>query len=171
MLGTLILTSILTGLVGTAIMLLFLYLPVLWSGLYYDTLGAIGSIWTRRVDLRSRLIGALFLFAGGIVFALLYGAFVILFLTEAGGIFDAPDYRILPSVPAEVDLFYPLIGLVGGFGQGLYTSLITSFIVTDFHPLPEFRDPYPLIVSFLVGHMVFGTVVTFFQHQLLQFFV
>ena len=170
MFGTLVLSSILTGLLGTAIMVVFLYLPVLWGGLYYDTLAAIGSIWTRQTDLRSRLIGALFLFAGGIVFALMYGAFVVLFMTETG-VFEAAGYRILPSAPAQIDLFYPLIGLVGGFGQGIYMSLISSFVITDFHPLPEFRDPFPLIVSFLVGHMVFGTVVAFFQHQLLQFMI
>lgn len=170
MFWTLLLTSVVTGLLGTAIMVLFLYLPLLWGGLYYDTLGAIGSIWTRVADMRARLIGALILFAGGIVFAMLYGAVALLFMTETGA-FEAVGYRILPSAPAQIDLFYPLIGLVGGAGQGIYMSLIASFVITDFHPLPDFRDPFPLIVSFLIGHMVFGTVVTFFQHQLLQLMI
>ena len=170
MFGTLLMSSIVTGLVGTAVMVVFLYLPVLWGGLYYDTLGAIGSIWTRTVDLRTRLVGALILFAGGIAFAMFYGAFALMFMIGAGA-YDAPSYRILPSLVTSLDLFYPFIGLIGGFGHGLYMSLITSFIVTDFHPLPQFRDPYPLIVSFVIGHMVFGTVVMFFQHQLLQLMI
>ena len=56
MFWNLLTSSVITGLVGTAVMIVFLYLPVLWGGLYYDTLGAIGSIWTRPVDLRTRLI-------------------------------------------------------------------------------------------------------------------
>ena len=171
MFGTLFLSSIVTGLLGTAVMLLFLYLPLLWSGLYYDTLGAIGSIWTRAADGRGRLIGAIFLFAGGVAFAMFYGAFVLMFMTGAGGIFDAPAYRVRATLPATVDLFFPLAGMVAGFGHGIYMSLIASFVITDFHPLERFRDPLPLIVSFLVGHTVFGLVVTFFQHQLLQLMI
>ena len=99
-----------------------------------------------------------------------YGSFALMFMIGAGA-YEAPAYRILPSVTTSIDLFYPFIGLVGGFGQGIYMSLITSFIVTDFHPLPQFREVYPLVASFLVGHMVFGTVVMFFQHQLLQLMI
>jgi zinc transporter ZupT len=62
---------------------------------------------------------------------------------------------------------YPLLGLVGGLGQGIYVTLISTFIITDFHPVTSYRQAYPLILSFLVGHMVYGVVVMF-QHQLLQ---
>lgn len=167
MFTSLLLSSVLTGLLATAVMVVFLYLPLLWNGMYYDTLGAIGSIWTRQVTERARLIGALFLFAGGIVFALFYGAFALMFMQGVGA-FQAVSYPVLPGLPTRVDLFFPFLGLVGGFGQGIFMSLITSFIVTDFHPLERFRDPAPLILSFLIGHTVFGVVVMFFQHQVLQ---
>ena len=170
MLTPLLLSSVLTGLLGTAIMVVFLYLPLLWNGIYYDTLASIGAIWTRQANDRSRVIGAMFLFAGGMVFALFYGAFVMMFM-EGVGAFQGVQYRVLPNLPTTIDLFFPFLGLVGGFGQGIFMSLITSFIVTDFHPLEQFRDPTPLIMSFLVGHTVFGVVVMFFQHQVLQLLV
>jgi len=165
MLTALILSSVVSGLAATAVMLVVLYLPTLWGGPYYDTLGALGSMWTRKVDERARVLGLLLLFAGGIVFAMFYGAFVLMFLE---GPFDIPRYVILPRLPTEVNLMYPLVGLVGGFGHGIFMALITTFIATDFHPLGEYRNPFTLILSYLIGHAVFGATVMFFQHQLLQ---
>lgn len=167
MLTSLALSSVLTGVVGTAVMVLFLYLPLLWNGVHYDTLASIGSIWTREANDRSRLIGMLLLTAGGVAFAAFYGAFVLMFMTEAGAFRGVP-YVVFPSAPTTIDLFFPFLGLVGGFGQGIFMSLVTSFVVTDFHPLERFRDPFPLLLSFLIGHTVFGVVVMFFQHQVLQ---
>jgi len=164
---SLLLSSVLTGLLATAVMVVFLYLPLLWNGTYYDTLAAIGSIWTREANDRSRVLGGLVLFAGGVAFALFYGAFVLMFLQGVGA-FRGPQYIVFPNAPTTIDLFFPFLGLVGGFGQGIFVSLITTFVITDFHPLERFRDPAPLILSFLVGHTVFGVVVMFFQHQLLQ---
>jgi hypothetical protein len=168
MILTLTLTSVLTGLVGTAVMIAILQLPLLWGGKPYDTLGSLGAIFTRRLDARSRVLGALFLALGGIGFAAVYGWVALMFLT---GTFDGPVYQVLRDFPTTIDLFYPLLGLVGGFGHGMFASLIGAFVVTDFHPVEEMRDPFGLLRSFLVGHTVFGVVVMFFQQQLLQFFV
>jgi hypothetical protein len=168
MILALTLTSVLTGLLGTALMVAILQLPLLWGGKPYDTLGALGAIFTRTVDARSRTLGAVFLAAGGIAFAAVYGWVALMFLT---GTFQGADYRVLPDFPTQIDLFYPLLGLVGGFGHGMFAALITTFVVTDFHPIEEMRDPFGLVRSFLVGHTVFGVVVMFFQQQLLQFFV
>jgi len=165
MLTALILASVVSGLAATAVMLVVLYLPAFWGGPYYDTLGALGSMWTRKVDERARVLGTVLLFVGGIIFAMFYGAFVLMFLE---GPFDMPRYVILKSLPTEVNLFYPLMGLVGGFGHGIFMSLITTFIATDFHPLQEYRNAFSLILSYLIGHAVFGATVMFFQHQLLQ---
>lgn len=164
----LVLTSVLTGLLGTAVMVAFLQLPVIWGGKVYDTLGALGALFTRRVDDRSRVIGALFLSAGGVGFSVAYGWVALMFLT---GTFQGPEYVILRDFPTTVDLFYPILGLVGGFGHGVFAALITTFVVTDFHPIEEMRDPFGLVRSFLVGHSVYGVIVMFFQHQLLQLFV
>lgn len=163
----LLFSSVAAGLIATAVMIVFLYLPLLWGGAYYDTLGAIGAIYLQRTSDRARLLGALTLFAGGILFALFYGAFVLMFVF---GPFPPPDYTITLG-PADVNLFFPLLGLIGGFGQGIFVSLLSSFLITDHHPLPEYRDTFNLILSFMVGHTVYGVVVMFFQSQFLGFFV
>ena len=67
------LTSVLTGLLGTSLMVAVLNVPQIWGGQVYDTLGALGAVFTRRVDARSRVLGAMFLAAGGIGFAVAYG--------------------------------------------------------------------------------------------------
>ncbi|MDA0700098.1 MAG: hypothetical protein O3A02_02670 [bacterium] len=162
------LTSILTGLLGTALMVAVLNMPLIWGGQVYDTLGALGAVFTKRVDARSRTVGALFLALGGIAFATAYGWVALMFVN---GTFEGPDYQVLRDFPTRIDLFFPILGLVGGFGHGMFAALITTFVVTDFHPIEEMRDPFGLVRSFLIGHTVFGVVVMFFQQQLLQLFV
>lgn len=164
----LMLTSLLTGLLGTAVMIAFLNVPAIWGGQVYDTLGALGAIFTRRLDARSRVIGGLFLALGGIGFAAAYGWIALMFITDT---FAGANYVVLRDFPTTVDLFYPILGLVGGFGHGMFAALITTFVVTDFHPIEEMRDAFGLVRSFLIGHTVFGVVVMFFQQQLLQFLV
>ncbi len=161
----LMLSSVLTGLLGTAVMLAALNLPLLWGKPTYDTLGTLGSLFTRRLDPQARAIGAVLLAFGGIVFALFYGWIALLFYT---GTFAAPQYLVFRDFPTTVDLFYPLVGLVGGFGQGMFAALILAFVVVDFHPIEAQRSPFDLVQSFLVGNTVFGMVVMYFQHQLLQ---
>ena len=51
-----------------------------------------------------------------------------------------------------------------GAGLGLFHGLVVSlglvWVVTDNHPLDEFRQATPLVfISHFVGHIVFGTVV------------
>jgi hypothetical protein len=162
--SALFLSSILSGLVATAVMIFFLYLPLIWGGVYYDTLGAIGAIIYKKVDGRSRLLGAGLLMLGGVLFAFFYGWFALMFKQ---GSFLIPDYTVVTS-PVTINLFYPLLGLVGGFGQGMFITLISTFIITDFHPVQGYREAFPLILSFIIGHTVYGVVVMFFQHQLLQ---
>jgi hypothetical protein len=164
----LLLTAFLTGLLGTVVMIAVLYIPQIWGGQVYDTLGALGAIFTRRLDERARVIGALFLALGGIAFAVAYAWIALMFVT---GTFDGANYIVLRNFPTTIDLFYPLMGLVGGFGHGMFAAVITTFIVTDFHPIEEMRDPFALVRSFLIGHTVFGLVVMFFSQQLLQFLV
>ena len=162
------LTSVVTGLLGTALMVAALNAPAVWGGSVYDTLGALGAIFTRRIDARSRTIGGLLLALGGVGFAFAYGWVALMFLT---GTFEGPGYIVMRDFPTEVDLFFPILGLVGGFGHGMFAALMVSFIVLDFHPVEEMRDPFGLVRSFLVGHTVFGVAVMFFQHQLLQLFL
>jgi hypothetical protein len=162
------LSSILTGLLGTALMLAFLYAPQAWGRPAYDTVGTLGSLLTGRMDAQARAFGAGLLTIGGIGFAVWYGWIALMFMQ---GVFVAPDYRVLRDFPTEIHLFYPLLGLVGGFAQGMFASLILAFVVTDFHPVATQRDPFALVQSFLIGNTVFGMVVLFFQHQLLQLLI
>jgi hypothetical protein len=84
------------------------------------------------------------------------------------GPFPAPNYVIFPSMPTEINLFFLLLGLVVGIGQGIYVSMIGAFAISDFHPREDYRDLFPLTLPFLIGHTVYGVVVMFFQHQFLQ---
>lgn len=159
MVGALFVSSIVAGLVATAVMVVFLYLPRLWGGVFYDSLGAAGALVFKQVDGRSRLLGAAFLFTGGILFAFFYGWFILMFMN---GTFETPNYIV-----GGLNLFYPFFGLVMGLGQGIYLSMLTTFIVTDFHPIPSYRNALALILSYLIGHMVYGVVVMAVQTILL----
>lgn len=161
----LFLTSFVAGTVGTVAMLITLYLPALWNGMHYDTVGAIGSVITKKVDKRSRVLGAILLLIGGIVFANFYGFFVLMF---ENGTLEPSYYMLLADSKWSINLFYPFIGAVGGLGHGVFMSLITTFIITDFHPVEKYRNMIPLIISFIFGHMVYGAVVLFYQAQILQ---
>lgn len=164
---TLFFSSVASGLIATGVMIVCLYLPVFWQGVYYDTLGALGSIFLREVDARSRMLGAILLLVGGVVFAFFYGWYTLMFLE---GPFPAPPYLIFPGAPLEINLFYPLFGLVAGFCHGIFITLILTFVITDHHPLANYRQAYPLILSFIIGHTVYGMTVMFFQSQFLQLF-
>lgn len=161
---TLLLSSVVSGLIATGVMIGFLYLPLLWRGVHYDTLGALGSILLDDVDARSRLVGAFLLVIGGVVFAFFYGWYTLMFLD---GPFPAPPYFVFPGSPLETNLFYPLFGLIAGFCHGIFITLILTFVITDHHPLQSYRQAYPLILSFIIGHTVYGMTVMFFQSQFL----
>jgi uncharacterized membrane protein YagU involved in acid resistance len=52
------------------------------------------------------------------------------------------------------------LGLGVGFVHGLLVSLMLVWVVSDQHPLDEFRGADLLIgLSHLVGHMIFGAIV------------
>ncbi|MDZ7703224.1 MAG: hypothetical protein U5L04_01910 [Trueperaceae bacterium] len=169
----LFLSSVLAGLVGAGITILFLYLPLLWRGVYYDTLGALGTAALSRTSMpsqnseemaRIRVVGGIFYLGGGVLFAVFYGLVALIFIA---GPFPPPDYTVAFGGGLEINFWYLLLGLVGGFGHGIFVTLITSFIVVEFHPVQAYRDEFSLVLSYLIGHTVYGVVVMFFQSQLL----
>lgn len=162
----LLLSSVAAGLIATSIMLFFLYLPRLWDGQVYDVLGAFGSAITGREDSRSTFIGSLLYYAGGIAFALLYG-WLVLTLMDAPSGAGVPQVIVLSS-PVVINLVYPMMGLMVGLGHGGLVALLVTIVVIEHHPLQRFRDRYTLVVSQIIGHLVFGATVMFFQHQFLQ---
>jgi hypothetical protein len=161
----LLLSSVAAGLIATSVMVFFLYLPLVWRGNYYDVLGAIGSIITKGVNARTRFIGALIYYAGGLFFSIFYG-WVVLSLMQLR--IPIPELDILPGLPVEINLFYPLLGIALGLGHGILAAFFAIIFFIEHHPLEQYRSRFILVISQLISHMVFGVVVTFFQHQLLQ---
>lgn len=162
---SLLLSSVAAGLIATSVMVFFLYLPLVWRGNFYDVLGAIGSLVTKEVSARTRFIGALIYYAGGLVFALLYG-WVTLFLMQVAA--PPPQALILARFPVEINLFYPLLGLALGLGHGILAAFFAVIFFIEHHPLEQYRSRFILVISQLISHVAFGVTVMFFQHQFLQ---
>ena len=157
--------SLAAGLIATLVMVVFLYLPLLWGGDYYDVLGAIGSMVTKEVDARARFVGAALYFLGGILFALLYG-WLTLALLGLNPV-DLPQLTIFPASPVKINLLYPLLGLAVGLGHGVIVGLLMTVLV-EHHPIRRFRTRYILIISQVISHLAYGATVMFFQSQFLQ---
>ncbi len=161
----LLLSSVAAGLIATAVMVFFLYLPLLWRGNYYDVLGALGSAITRKLDGRARFIGSLLYFGGGVFFAIFYGWSVLALMQIPQPI---PELMILSGLPTQINLFYPILGVALGLGQGILVAFIMTIIVIEHHPLEQFRTRFILVISQIISHIAFGATVMFFHSQFLQ---
>ena len=166
MIVALIASSVASGIIATFVMVFFQYLPLAWQGNYFDILGALGSARTRTLDARARFVGALLYSAGGILFAFIYGLLVLGIRPNREFLYLAPSLS-LPGLPVEVNLIYPLLGMAVGLGHGVIVALLTTILITR-HPLETFHTRFILIISQLIGHVVFGFVVMFFQSQFLR---
>src|SRR5690606_38625826 len=97
------------------------------------------------------------------VFALIYGwTFLML-----RGALEPPDYTNLPALPVREYLSIPLLGIVMGLAHSVFVLLVTDFVIADYHPVHEQREPFPVLVSFVLGHVAYGVVVMFFHSQFL----
>ena len=161
----LILSSVAAGIIATVIMMMFLYLPMLWNGNYYDVIGALGSARTGVLDGRSRFIGTVIYFLFGIVFAILYGWLALFMLQNSDAL---PQVSLAAGLPVDVNLIFPLFGLAVGLGHGIIAALIMTVLVIEHHPLERFRTRYILVISQIIGHLVFGFSVMFYHSQFLQ---
>ena len=164
-----VLSSIAAGLIATALMLAVLYLPRAWEGETFDVVGAIGSAITGSVDRRALYLGAVLYFGGGMVFAVFYGWIASLLLGPDG--ITAPAITLGAGLPTEINLFFPLLGLVLGLAHGGVIALFATILIIEHHPIEAFRTRYTLIVSTIFSHLVYGAVVMFFHHQFLQLLV
>lgn len=165
MFWALLLSSVASGLIATSVMVFFLYLPLLWQGNYYDVLGAIGSLITRRTDARTRFIGGLIYYLGGQFFTLFYG-WVVLSLMQMR--YPVPRLELFTGFPVEINLFYPILGIAIGLGHGILAAFFVVIFIIEHHPLAEYRARFILVISQLISHIAFGATVMFFQHQFLQ---
>jgi hypothetical protein len=163
----LVLSSVAAGLIATFVMIIFLYLPLLWGGNYFDVLGALGSFRSGKVDGRARLIGAIIYVIAGILFAYLYG-WAAMALLQSGPNLNFPRYMLFPNAPTEINLLFPAFGLAIGLGHGIIASLLMTIIVIEYHPIEQFHGRYILVLSQIISHLVFGATVMFFQSQFLQ---
>ncbi len=163
----LLLSSVAAGLIATAVMVFFLYLPLLWNGNYYDVLGALGSAITRKLDGRARFLGSLIYFGGGIFFAIFYGWVVLALM---GVPQPVPQIIVLSGLPTQINLFYPILGIALGLGHGILVAFILTIVVIEHHPLEQFRTRFILVISQIISHVAFGITVMFFQSQFLQLF-
>ena len=167
MLVPLLLSSFAAGLIATAFMVFFLYLPQAWGGDTFDVVRAIGSALTGEVDRQSAYLGSVLYFAGGVVFAAFYGWIAALLIGANSGI-QVPQIPLELGLPTDVNLFFPLLGIVLGLAHGGIVALFGTIVIIEHHPLERFRTRYQLIVSQIFSHLVYGAVVMFFHHQFLQ---
>ena len=159
-----IVSSLIAGIVATAAMLASLRLSSIWGVKPLDVTMMFGSLITGKANQKSRLLGLIILFIGGIIFSFLYGLIVFLFLTgRFGGTFGLPEYNWLPGV----NFFYLYLGALGGFGHGTFMALIGGAIIYELHPLDEFKGSMSYIVAALVGHAVFGFTVMLIHNFIL----
>jgi hypothetical protein len=101
---------------------------------------ALGSLITRSRT-NARRVGVIAHVASAVVFSIAYSLLML-----GLGIHD-----VAPAVS---------LGLGVGFVHGMLVSLMLVWVVSDQHPLEEYRGADLLIgLSHLVGHMAFGAVV------------
>lgn len=162
----LVLSSVATGVIATAAMLAAVYLPMVWRARPADVIGMLGSALAGgREGERATYLGSVAFLLGGVAFAFLYGLLATV-LMRAG---DAmPSLPVPLGLPTAIDLAYPLAGLALGFAHGVVVTLLMTIVVTEHHPLHRFRGGMSFVVPLMLGHLVFGAVAGFFQHQFLQ---
>ena len=162
----LLLSSFAAGLIATTLMVFFLYLPRLWQGATYDVMGALGSAMTGKENTQSRFMGMTTYFLVGILFALLYGWIVLALLDDPPAV--GPNWQAFPGAPVTIDLLFPALGALIGFVHGMVVAILVTVIVIEHHPIHRYRENVRLIPSQVLGHVVYGATVMFFQHQFLQ---
>jgi hypothetical protein len=155
----LVLSSVATGVIATAAMLATVYLPLTWRGHPCDVVGMLGSALAGGRE------GARANYLGGVAFAFLYGLLVAALLRFGG---ETPSLALGLDLPTTIDLVYPLAGAALGFAHGVVITLLMTIVVTEHHPLHRFRGGMSFVVPLMLGHLAFGAVAGFFQHQFLQ---
>jgi hypothetical protein len=148
-------SSLVSGLIAVTLTLLLTYLPVFWRGNYFDSLTSLSGGLFKNTNQGSRLNTVLLLFALGIGVALFYAWATGLFLR---GILPAPT-NIEPGKLGAFSVFYPLVGGILGFAQGVLVSLLTTLRVTTVHPLETYRESVPLVRSYLISNALYGAIV------------
>jgi hypothetical protein len=128
------------GLIGAMAMNAFMRLVSFRFSQRVDMTIAVGSLLTGRVD-NARMIGTLIHAGSGVIFGAVY-----LLLFSLTGLVRLPEILML--------------GLGIGFVHGLVVSYGLMFVVSERHPVEQFRTATIEIgLIHLVGHVLFGLTV------------
>lgn len=137
---TTIIFVIISGLIATAIMSLFMEFLTKSDVANADMVRAVGSIITKSYD-ESIKTGLIIQFVFGVFFSFIY--FLIF------GYF----------VPANL-----LIAIISGFAIGFFHGMVVSIgiiiVVAEHHPLERFRDAgFEVAVGHVAGHIIYGLIL------------
>lgn len=133
-------TSVSAGLLGVAALEATMWLASRGLDTRANMVVAIGSLLTRSRN-NAFLVGAFVHATAAIVFSTIYA----LLMLAAG----------FNSLPGSL-----MLGLGIGIMHGILVSLMLVWIVSDTHPLEEFRNASLSVgLSHLAGHVAFGAMV------------
>lgn len=138
--GKILWISVVAGLIATTGMEL-LFRKITKSGLANaDMVRAIGSVFTKSMETAYR-VGIIIHFISGIIFAFIY-TLVISFLNIHGFISCVGS------------------GLLMGFIHGAVVGFVLVVLVSEHHPLAEFRNAGFLVaVAHWGGHLLYGVII------------
>lgn len=133
--GTLVV--ILSGIVATFIMILFLELVTRTKLANADMVRAIGSIITRDYD-KALIPGLIIQFVFGIIFSFIY-------------------FGILSYFTSVIMINGILMGGLMGFFHGIVVGFVGVVTVAIHHPITKFKQAgFSIAVAHLFGHVVYG---------------
>ena len=133
---------VLSGLISSTAMVVFLELVHGFRFAKADMIRAIGSLMTH--DRSTAFAPGLFIhYASGVLFAFLYAGIGV--LAFGSGII-VPDFFIVLSVMTLVGLFH-----------GMVVTMSLVIAVAEYHPLEEYRNAgIGVAVSHLFAHVIYG---------------
>jgi hypothetical protein len=133
-------TSAVAGFLGVAALELVMWLVARGVSTRANMVVAIGSLMTRSLD-NALMVGAFVHATAAIAFSMLYTLLML-----AAGFTGLPEAF--------------MIGLGFGVLHGILMSLILVWVVSDTHPVEEFRRASLAVgLSHLAGHVAYGAVV------------
>jgi hypothetical protein len=138
--GYLLWVALVSGIIGTLGMTLFLWLVTRSGYAGADLVRVIGSLFTRRQDNSFRL-GITIHIINGIIFAVAYTL-------------------ILVMANVTTYLFKAGIGISIGFLHGAVFSFLLVVAVSEHHPVEKFRNTgFAVAVAYVAAHCIYGFLV------------
>lgn len=133
--GTIVI--ILSGIIATFIMVLFLELATRTKLANADMVRAIGSILTRDYD-KALIPGLIIQFGFGIIFSFVY-------------------FGVMSYFSSAININGILMGGLMGFFHGIVVGFVGVITVAIHHPITKFKQAgFTVAVAHLFGHVVYG---------------